>query len=182
MKKMNKWRSFEDKGKDQKRFQAAADHSDQWFETKNTAFRVFYVCKAGGKGNECFTLTLADEWDKLHDDPLATGQRWYCTCGAKYKTKYGVLTELVIGKSAYYAMAEFPPQSLCDAKFMAIQEKFKRVSTAEELLASSPQITPSAIGSVLTPTMKFGSYKINKAMFADLPSFNWFQLYNLSKV
>ena len=155
---------------------------DQWFEKDGSAFNVYYMCKAGAAGEECFTLTLSTEWERLHDDPIATGQRWYCSCGAKYKTKYGVLTELIIEKSAYYVMAEFPPQSLCDAKFMAIQEKFKRVSTAEELLASSPQITPSAIGSVLTPTLKHGEFKINKAMFEGLPSFNWFQLYNLSQV
>ena len=75
-------------------------------------------------------MTLSTEWDTLHDDPLAVGQRYYCSCETKYKTTFGVLTEMVDGpgNKAHYALADFP-QGLLDAKGMLIERRFTTCST-----------------------------------------------------
>ena len=128
----------------------------------------------GGAGYECFKVTLSDEWDRLHGDPLAPGQR--------YRTKFGVLTEIVDGKKAYYALAEFPPQGIQDAKFMAIEQSFKKRANPQELLDSLPKITPAAIGTVIMPTGRKGEYQLDRNYFKDLPKHKWFQLFNLTKL
>eukprot|EP00974_Lingulodinium_polyedra_P063392 6120805-Lingulodinium_polyedra.AAC.1 len=60
---------------------------------------MFYVCfaKTGHDWEDprCKTVIAAAIWDKLHDDRLAVGQRWYCRrCPARYKTSFGVVVEL----------------------------------------------------------------------------------------
>lgn len=40
------------------RFQSAADFNDQWFCTRDVAFRCNYLCRADGVGWECDSITL----------------------------------------------------------------------------------------------------------------------------
>eukprot|EP00969_Alexandrium_andersonii_P121186 5357750-Alexandrium_andersonii.AAC.1 len=43
-------------------------------------------------------MTLSAKWRRLHADPLANKQRWYCNiCGQGYKTTYGVICEFARG-------------------------------------------------------------------------------------
>lgn len=180
--KMNKWRSFESKD-DQAAMQRAADYSDQWFTSRKGAFNVYYICRAGGFANQCLKVTQSQEWGRLHTDPEATGQRWYCSCWAKYKTTFGVLTEMIAldGKMAYYAIAEFPPQSFIDAKFMAIEERFSKCNTPKELLDALPVVVPMALGVLLKPTLKKGEYQLDRTLIDTIPTLEWFQLFNLQK-
>ena len=127
-------------------------------------------------------VALSHKWDRLHDDPIATGQRWYCSCEAKYKTKLGVLIGITDGGMAYYALADFLPQSFLDAKFKTVEERFNNKKTAKELLDALPEICPQAIGSVLTPTTKNGKYQLNRTMFKDMPKLQRFQLLSLANV
>ena len=61
------------------RMQKAADYTDEWYVTdKGNAFRAFYVCAAGGAMYPCCTVTVTSLWKRLHEDLVATGQRWYC--------------------------------------------------------------------------------------------------------
>ena len=93
------------------RMRAVADYSDKRFSLEENlgSFNVFYVCTAGAVLWPCNTVISAMEWDRLHDDVTATKQRWYCKeCGAKYKTKYGVTCEIIMGEKAFYALAELP--------------------------------------------------------------------------
>ena len=163
----------------------AADYSDEWFHGPKGGFRVYYFCEAGGSVNQCLTLTLSDEWDRLHEQPDATGQRWYCPmCGTRYKTRFGVLCEMFAKDTniAYYAKAEFPPGTLRDVKFMAIEENFRNCVTPEELLAALPKVSPRAVGTVFQPAGPRGAFRIMKSTWEALPKLEWFQLYNLKAV
>ena len=160
----------------------AADYSDQWFKHSTGAFNVYYICKAGHADWPCNTLILSDKWDRLHADPEAAKQRWYCPiCNTRYRTKFGVLTEIIdLSKaSAYYALAEFPPDGLKDVKMMAIEEKFKTCSTPQELLAALPKIVPWKFGTLLRPAGPEGAWHIDMKQLEGLPHLEWFQLYNL---
>ena len=157
----------------------AADYSDEWFSSPKGGFRVYYFCVAGGSAYPCLTLTLSDEWDRLHAAAEAAGQRWYCpVCKTRYKTKFGVLCEMFGSdpKIAYYAKAEFPPGSLRDVKFMAIEERFQNCVTPEELLAALPKVSPRAVGTVFQPAGPRGAFRIMKSTWETLPKLEWFQL------
>ena len=130
------------------------------------------------------TLILSQKWDRLHADPLQSKQRWYCHCGARYKTKYGVLVEIQVDEARFcYCLAEFPPDSLKDAKSMMIERQYRQCSTPQDLLAALPRISPSDKGAVMTPMPnRDGHYKIDPDAFATIPKLEWFQLFNLEKV
>ena len=189
---MNVWRAFESKGDEQRKFCEAADYSDQWFSSKRGTFNVYYVCKgmtAWGPppawlSLPCYKMTLSTEWDRLHADPLAEKQRWYCSCSTRYRAGMGVLTEMVNGpgNSAHYALADFPPQGILDAKFMAIEEQFRQCSTPQELLDAIPRAVPLDSKAFLVPTGKRGEYQMNRAMIEGIPKLEWNQLFNLTKV
>jgi hypothetical protein len=161
----------------------AADYSDRWFRDGKREFRVYYVCLAGGGTYPCNTVIEAMAWDRLKVELEATGQRWYCKmCYAKYKTKYGVLVEMINGTQACYCLGELPPFDLQDAKLMAIQQHFSQYNSPAELLAALPCIKPLARGDFLKETSFAGHYTFNAEMMAGLESMNWSQLYNMTGV
>ena len=145
-------------------------------------------------------MILAESWDRLKDDPAATKQRWYCSCGARYKTKYGVLLEVGIQKGideegepiwmANYCRAELPTQDIMDAKLCKIEEDLKerhgeaKVSqmSPEDVLRSLPNIKPLDEGAFLRPQPQEGHYKIMGQSISSLPEFTWAQLYNIASV
>ena len=97
---------------DTKRHKKRGDEDrDQWFKWENgeVAFSVFYIHCAGGAAWLCNAVSESQLWDRLKDQPEASGQRWYCTCcEARYRTKFGVVVETVMkGESAYFH-AELP--------------------------------------------------------------------------
>ena len=112
-------RAFASAGENQGALYRLADHTDEWFADDNTAFRTYYVCLAGGSVWPCATVIRSDVWQRLHPDMSTTKQRWYCTeCHAKYKTSFGVLIEMVLRDMCLYALADFPPHHIEDAKRM----------------------------------------------------------------
>jgi hypothetical protein len=159
----------------------AADYSDRWFKNSVQEFRVYYICISGGTDWPCNTVIEASAWDRFKEAKEATGQRWYCKmCHAKYKTKYGVLVEMINGTQACYCLGELPPFDLQDAKMMKIEQDFKQYKTPQELLDALPNITPLARGDFLQETNFEGHFKFNKPMMAGLEMMNWSQLYNLT--
>jgi hypothetical protein len=179
--KYYKMRSFE--GHEQQRaMQLAADYSDQWFSSSGASFNCYYICTAGGGVWPCCTLIESMAWDRLHDDPAHTGQRWYCKkCRAKYKTKYGLLCEIIVDKKGFYCKAELPPMAMLDAKFMKIQEDYHQYDTPEALLAALPKVKPLAVDRLFMKTGIDGHYSFDKGLLDELETLNWMQLFNLRK-
>ena len=67
------------------RFLRAVDYCDNLTELKVGDkivgyIAVYYICTAGGSGYECLTLILSPDWSRRYEDPLHSGQRWYCNC------------------------------------------------------------------------------------------------------
>jgi hypothetical protein len=55
------------------------------------AVRSWYLCGPNG----CSTLICSKDWDRFNQsNPLATGQRWYCKCGARFMTRWGQVVEV----------------------------------------------------------------------------------------
>ena len=160
----------------------AADYSDEWFTGVMGAFNVYYICMAGGEGYECCTVIESLCWDRLHDDPKATTQRWYCICMPKYRVKFGVLCEISSGERCLYCKAELPPHDLPDAKGMMIETRFKGCKTPEALLDALPRISPVERGSFLAALPQKGHHKADRGTMMNLLLLSWSQLYNLEKV
>ena len=85
------------------------------------SLRIYYICMAG-ISFPCRTLIRSDCWNKRHDDPNAAGQRWYCPeCGARYRSKFGVVCEIIYGPNdVRYFRVECPPFDMKDTKFISI--------------------------------------------------------------
>ena len=104
---------------------------------------VFYVCCAGGAERPCNTVIESQLWDRLKDELQASGQRCYCKCcKARYKTKFGVMVQIVIKGQATYCRAELPPCNIEDAKFVMMEKDFQEHKTPEALLSALPMIAP----------------------------------------
>ena len=162
----------------------AADYVDDWFETKGgTPFQVFYVCMAGGTEYPCCTMILSKHWDRLHKgEAWAKGQRWYCHDGHRYMTKFGVLMLLEIGGMCHACRATVPDGDIFDAKMMIIEKNFSHCRTPEELYNAIPDAVPCDKEKFMRPLSKPGHYRFDKNIFAEMPVFQWQQLYNLQTV
>jgi hypothetical protein len=179
---MNKWRAFHTKEEKQTAFCLAADYADEWFGSIDQKLRVYYVCKSGGEVYPCNTLISSKMWRKLHDDPMATGQRWYCLeCNAKYLTRFGVVIELLMGDDKLrYCQAELPPQGIMDAKFMSVEGMSGQVQTPQELYNKLKTVSPLAHVSTIAQTKNEGHYKfVGEMTMGSLPKMEWEQLFNL---
>ena len=159
---------------------AAADYADEWFQLGGIALRVYYVCMAGPARDPCCTLILSKQWDTLHDDHMAPGQRWYCSCGARYRPKFGVVCEIVIGPNdVRHCRAECPDDDYKDVKFMAIEEQFgQRDMSPQDLFDAIPEVQPTNRGGFLRkiPTNP-GHYRIDQSNFKGLgPMWQWDKL------
>lgn len=187
--KLYKERAFESyQGIDRQHMKNAADYSDQWFkDARGVQFNVYYMCRAGPALWPCNTVIESQAWDRLHQSAYACKQRWYCgMCNAKYKTRYGVMVEIMLvqdGKQvAMYALGELPPFDLQDAKLMKIEQDFTEYKTPEDLLNALPKVAPMDKATFIKPTGVPGHYSVDDHMFAQLPKFEWNQMYNLGPV
>ena len=178
------------KSEDPGAMQRTADYADEWFAEAGRRFRTYYVCRAGfGSEGPCNTAVLSTLWDTRFQEPDAVKQRWYCPrCGARYKTTFGMLCEIVQPRLAngcesavaMYMLAPFPPNQLQDAKFMAVEQRFAEANpTPRQLLDAIPTAIPMDRGEVLPPRPGLrGCY----ALQADrLPKeqLDWNQFFNL---
>ena len=110
--------------------------------------RVWYICRAnlGAGWGECGTLISSKCWGRLFEDPMASKRRWYCgCCCCRYKTKFGLLIEVISTGVACYVLADLPPQHMGDLKAAIVQQIMGNgVQTAEELFARLPDVKPAS--------------------------------------
>ena len=161
----------------------AADYSDQWFADGTSEFNCYYICMANSPA--CCTLIESKSWDRRYKDDLAAPkQRWYCDCKARYKTKWGVLVELILKGMCMYCRAELPPESMKDAKAMQIQRTFASYKTPEDLLDALPVIQPRDQKKFITPHPcgREGFWKFDNDQMKGLNKLEWNQLFNLQCV
>ncbi len=144
---------------------------------------MFYICMAGGSQHPCGTAIQSHSWRRLHVDPLATGQRWYCAkCGGGYKTKMGLLVEICHKGNWYYWHMAFPDPKAWDAKFDLIEQAFSKDATKapktpealyDWLVKHNP--TPST-ETLLTKPPFDGHFSLGATALAEMPVLAWSQL------
>ena len=180
------------------RYMQAAQYSDEWVcntDSKGqvlSAFRSFYICKAGG-ADPCYTVIPSKTWSTKHEDPLATKQRWYCNCcGAMYKTRFGMVIEIEIRGQFYYVKSAIPPDNLEDTRAIFLEQTLAPTSP-EDLLFKLKDVAPhrSAIFRPITRDDVYGggktkydpnAFKITGEAYRKLQEFDWQQIMNFGKI
>ena len=80
----------------------------RWLATDKGIFNVYFICRSGQL--PCNIVTQAKAW--TFEDSPALRTRWYCHCGARYKTDWGVLIEIFKDGVPHYSLANLPPPSV----------------------------------------------------------------------
>jgi hypothetical protein len=147
------------------------------------AFRSFYICLAGGGEYQCYAVIPSKTWETFHKDPLATRQWWYCICcGARYKTKFGMIVEFKVGGNFYYVKADIAPEFV-DLQDMIKEENLPWMSSVDHVTPHKNEILRPitqddvAVGGTNTQFVK-NAYKITPEFYETLPLFDWLQIMN----
>ena len=128
-------------------------------------------------------MILSRTWNRLFVDPVKTGQRWYCHCGARFATKYGMVIEIVINDKSHWTKATIPDFSLKDAKAMMIEKNHEMLETPQELLDAIPRVEPmDAEEFMKRKPGQAGTYKFSKEVYDEMTQFEWQSLYNITEV
>ena len=178
-------------------FQKMADYSDQFFSGSQFTMNVYYVCKARkthDNPNGCRGLIRADCWTQLltiEEEMKGGKQRWYCHCGARYMTGFGVCVEMVDHEArppqAWYLQAALPQADMKDLKTLLRYDKLKKQGieclTPADLLKHLPKVEPLAQGDIFDkycpgdPQWEGHFQLSSKLSWDDLPEFDWTDLY-----
>ena len=154
----------------------AADYADEWFHVQGAkgpvALRVFYVCRRKcGWEERCATLIVSSRWNRKHDDPLATRQRWYCTvCQAAYKTESGTLVQMVHEGNTWYCRAECPDHNFKLIKATSVQREHDHAATPEALLNAIPEAALYTEPWIKPVEDKLGTYVFDETVFESVPA------------
>ncbi len=138
---------------------------DEWRPTSILSFTWYYIRAAGGT-YPCNTATLSRAWD----GQVATGPqgrqvtRWYCRlCGARYKTRFGVLCELRAPFGVrFYVKTTGPLANEECAKYAIL-----------DMLTSFPIRRDEACAPYLRPTDFDGTFRITNCCLDEIPQLQW---------
>jgi hypothetical protein len=192
------WLAFE-KEVDQHAYIMASSYSDAWTVIRDSAGKVtggvnsWYVCQAKtgpwdyvkDKATPCYRITESKKWDTLHDDPLKKGQRYYCSCSAKFNANWGQIVEtsslnlatMVVEKS--YMKSDVPSWDAEDIRAMELEESIAPRG-ARELYDKVKEIKVALCAFIVKDPE--GHHRLDgKEIYDSLPEFKWKQLYNMHK-
>jgi hypothetical protein len=176
----------------QDRFHLASSYSDEWVSSPAGHLRMWYICRGrtGGwdvstlSSAECLRLITSKKWDTLYEDPLAPGQRWWCSCGTRFKCRYGVICEIETRgiEGTQYARAWPPNEHVEDGRALFYQDTIKP-SSPEDLYEQVPVVGPQCSAGMITIHDEAkGEYVIDRAFDASLPVWEWAHMFFLCGV
>ena len=168
---------------EQQKFIFASTYSDEWVALPadlntgviRSAVRSWYICKS----NDCRILICSNDWGRYNtNDPMATGQRWYCLCGAKYKTAWGQVVEMMHDGDSLFFRATIPEHVFEDIRAMSYESTLKP-ATPMDLFHQVPTAKPSCPEDIMRKMDKKGHFR----MLIDpktLPLWSWHQIYTFA--
>ncbi len=181
------------------RFMQAAQYSDEWVELRGGKdksrligkFTSFYICrgKLGSPTDFCWSVIPSKEWERKMEDPLASKQRWYCnSCGARYKTAWGMLIEILTADAVMYVQADIPDMNVEDIRAMYLEDRLKPTDP-EDLYARIRDLAPVTTNLLrpMEPSEQWNTEKpfnprvykfVSPDVFAQVPKFSWHQVFN----
>jgi hypothetical protein len=133
------------------------------------------------------TIQQSKDWKTKSGDPLWP-KGWMCPCGTTYRTKYGVIVEIVAPgvDGILYCRAPVPDEHVNDMRAMMHEQKLK--PTTPEALYQAVPVCKLSLTSLIVErkTDCHGNLCDNqwtfrsKKDYQDLPEFDWRQVFNLS--
>ncbi len=114
-------------------------------------------------------------WERLIDNPLATGQRWYCKCGARFKTAWGQVVELQLRGETIYFRAAVPDHIFQDIRALSYESKYKPL-TPLELYHMVPEVKPIT-GAIIEPLEGTPGHFQLLIKPQELQEFKWHQIF-----
>ena len=152
---------------------ATAAYSDELTSTPGGGyFRFFFICQGGGGVWRCLRMVASKLWRK-HIDAVGwvPKQRWYCSCEAKYRAKWGVVCEAYHpGMGLFYMRAPCPDEDVLDLMAMKCERDAPELQTPQALYDSLPTIHPSR--TPLVSEISTNIFKVNSAeAFDEMPEF-----------
>jgi hypothetical protein len=123
-------------GKDQWQFQLASTYSDEYVsDTASGTYctvqymRFFFMCLSGHAETPCMTIQQSKEWKIKSGNPICP-QGWTCPCGTNYRTKYGVIVEIVAPgvDGILYCRAPVPDEHVNEMRAIMHELKLKPTS------------------------------------------------------
>jgi len=179
---------FKNRGEDQYKYWKAATFQDELASNPRTksSFRYYFVCLAGGSLYPCFTAITSKGWRRKHDgEAWKPGQKYYCLkCEAGFKTKWGVICEVIIGEQVYYMRAEVPDEDTLDIQALRAEHKMGGADckTPKELFDMLPVINPRATVIMQEVNATTGQFTItDREFFQTLPMFKWADVMTFAK-
>jgi hypothetical protein len=155
----------------------AADYADEWFATDRVGFRFYCACRANVGNQTCSALILPNASLRLREEKEAAGQRWYCECGTRRATKFGVLVD---GRRWCCNVLQGFSSALRRAGCQVRDHRcYQQGQTPQELLAAWPDVRPLGANVFFKPQAKFGYYKYDVGVREYLCALEWNQLCNL---
>ena len=201
----DKYMAYESKGEDQHKWIAAASYSDAWTMIYDKAgvlrgcILSWYVCFGNSRDSgppqwikcPCCRVTPSKDWDTLHEDPMAAGQRWYCdpnTCNTRYNAGWGQLVQCNRWNKKenrmdeMYMRAEVPPWDMEDVRAAWTEDNIE-AATSMELYERVQRIVPAQSSLVVPdPTLKGQMKLTSKEAFYALPEFSWWEIFGIMGV
>jgi hypothetical protein len=179
---------FEGK-KDQWQFQLASTYSDEYVsDSKSGSYmRFFFMCLSGHADTPCMTIQQSKEWKTKSGDPLWP-KGWTCPCGTTYRTKYGVIVEIVAPgiDGILYCRAPVPDEHVNDMRAM-MHEDVLKPATPLALYGAVPECKPSSTSMIVKKERDMYGNKCDnqwtfssKKDYEKLPKFDWYQVFNLA--
>jgi hypothetical protein len=154
-------------------------------------FSAFHICRAGPTDEKCNALSLSDMMERRHEDILASKQSFKCRCcGAKYRTKFGMLVEIrMVSGGTMLALADCCDPDDKDLHALIFRERCGQAHTPEELydlippvLAQGNAFLRKAVRSDFwngTPA-DFGVYKLmNNNNLEGMQKWDWKDSFNM---
>ena len=132
------------------------------------------------------TIQQSKAWKTKSGDPLWPNG-WECPCGTTYRTKYGVVIELVTDRinGILYCKAPVPDDHINDMRAM-MHEKLLKPLSPEQLYNAVPVCKPSLTSLIVQKKDGFGQVIENEWTFSSLsdyqslPQFDWYQVFNMA--
>ena len=134
---------------------------------------------------ECLRVTPSKDWGRKFDDPLATKQRYYCSCSRRFNATWGQIVEIsrcTHGGSVerMYVRADVPSWDVEDIRAMSL-ERTLDPANPRALYDQVRRVEPS-VDDVIIKDTEGHKHVRDMATYVAMPVFRWVEIFNLAGV
>ena len=197
----NGWIAFQGHA-DQHAMIKASSYSDSWVLIKNSKDEVigaidsWYLCLAktgewvlrkkddveAWTRSECLKLHPSKDWSLKFSDPMARGQKYYCTCWAKYNASWGQIVEVRRVNSQgqlerMYFRADCPSWDAEDVRACYYEDHLPEAKTPAQLYAAMKRIEPTV--TEIIHKDENGWRVCDMETYESIPEFLWSEIFTM---